>query len=141
MAQEVLTEIELDAPIDIVWGVLADIESWPSWTRIFGFKFGKLKTGGRAVLMARVGPGVAALPIRFDVVDRERELRWHGGIPGVVHGSHYLKLEDAGNGRTRLIHGEDFSGLVINATWGAIGKQLPGAYKAFNRDLARRVDG
>lgn len=139
MTKEVRTEIELDAPIDIVWGVLEDIDGWPSWTRIFGFKFATLKTGGRAVLLARVGPAATPLPIKFDVVNRERELRWHGGVPGIVHGSHYLKLEDAGNDRTRLIHGEDFSGLIISASWRLIGDQLPGAYKAFNRDLARKL--
>lgn len=139
MTRDVLTEIELDAPIGKVWSLLSDVDSWDTWTSIFNFKMANLKPGGRALLLAKVGPAPAPLPVKFDVVEKERELRWHGGVPGVVYGSHFLKLEKVDASRTRLIHGEEFSGLVINASWGLLGKQLPAAYKAFNRHLQKRL--
>lgn len=139
MAQEVRTEIELDAPVGKVWALLADIDSWDDWNSVFRFRRADARQGGRGLLLAKVGPVAVPLPIQFDVVDKERELRWHGGLPHVVHGSHYLKLEALENNRTRLVHGEDFSGIVISASWRLIGKQLPAAYRAFNRALERRL--
>lgn len=139
MPHDVHTQIELEAPIGKVWSLLADINSWDTWTPIFNFKMASLKPGGRALLLAKVGPAPAPLPVKFDVVDKERELRWHGGVKGMLYGSHFLKLEKIDENRTRLIHGEEFSGLVISASWGLLGKQLPAAYKAFNRHLSRRL--
>ncbi|MDX1496337.1 MAG: SRPBCC domain-containing protein [Salinisphaeraceae bacterium] len=139
MPRDILTEAEINAPISRVWNVLADIDTWDTWTSIFNFKKAKLEPGGRGLLLARVGPGAAPLPIRFDVVDNEREIRWHGGVPGVLHGSHFLKLEKIDDKTTRLIHGEEFTGLVINASWKLIGDQLPAAYDKFNRDLISRM--
>ena len=129
MPRDVLTEAELDAPIDEVWAVLMDIDSWENWTNIFKFTRARLEEGGSAILWARVGPAATPLPIKFDVIEEESELRWHGGLPGVVYGSHFIKLERIDAQRTRLIHGEEFSGLVISASWPLIGKQLPGIWR------------
>lgn len=139
MSHEVRTEIELDAPISRVWELLADIDHYKNWNRIFSFSMAKPEPGGRGVLWARLGPAKTPLPIRFDVVEPEVELRWHGGFKKVVHGSHYLKLEELPENRTRLVHGEEFSGFVIDAVWTQLSKQLPAAYKAFNRALEREL--
>lgn len=140
MSHDVRTEIELDAPIDKVWALLADVENYGDWNGIFRFSRANLKPGGRGILWAKVGaPFQVPLPVKFQVVDEESELRWQGGFGPVVHGSHYLQLEALPNNRTRLVHGETFSGIVIDATWKAIAKGLPGAYKAFNKKLAQAL--
>lgn len=140
MAHDVLTEIELDAPVDKVWALLEDVENYSDWNSIFSFSRTNLKEGGRGILWAKVGaPFKVPLPIKFQVVDEEKELRWQGGFGPVVHGSHFLKLESLPNKRTRLTHGETFSGVVIDASWNAIGKGLPGAYRAFNKKLAQKL--
>ncbi len=139
MANEVKTEIEIDAPVSRVWALLQDIEHYKSWNRIFNFTHANLKPGGRGILWARVGPAVTPLPVRFDVVEPECELRWHGGLQKLGYGSHYLRLEALPDDRTLLTHGEEFSGLLFNASWKLLGKQLPGAYKAFNKALVREL--
>ncbi len=140
MSHDVSTEIELDAPIAKVWAILEDVEKYGDWNGIFKFTRANLKVGGRAILWAKVGaPFQVPLPVKFQVVDEEKELRWAGGFGPVVHGSHFLKLESLPNDRTRLTHGETFSGVVIDASWKAIGKGLPGAYKAFNKKLAQKL--
>ena len=140
MSHEVRTEIELDASVDKVWALLEDVENYGDWNKIFRFTRSNLKAGGRGILWAKVGaPFQVPLPVKFQVVEVGKELRWQGGVSPVVHGSHYLKLEALPNDRTRLVHGEEFSGAVINASWKAIGKQLPGAYHAFNKALVRAL--
>lgn len=139
MAYDVSTEIELDAPIADVWAVLEDVHSWGDWSRIFRFTRATLKPGGAGILWAKVGPIAAPLRVKFQVIDNESELRWQGGVGGVLKGSHFLKLEVIDEKRTRLIHGENFDGVVISASWKLLAGQLPGAYKAFNKELARKL--
>lgn len=140
MSHDVCTEIELDAPVDQVWALLEDVENYANWNSIFSFKRTNLKPGGRGILLAKVGaPFKVPLPVKFQVVEPNKELRWQGGFGPVVHGSHFLKLEELPNNRTKLTHGETFSGVVIDASWKAIAKGLPGAYKAFNKKLAQKL--
>lgn len=140
MAHEVRTEIELDAPVSEVWEVLENVQAFGDWNRIFRFSNVKFKPGGRAVLWAKVGaPFQVPLPVKFEVIEPEQELRWHGGLSGVVHGSHYLKLKALPADRTLLVHGEEFSGLIIDATWKGLSRQLPAAYHAFNKALVRKL--
>lgn len=140
MSQEVVTEIELDHPISIVSDLLCDVRNYRKWSRIFSFRFAQPRSGGRALLMARLaGPAVAAIPVKFDRLEPETEVRWSGGFEFAAHGSHYLIMEALDDNRTRLIHGEVFTGPVIDLAWGAVGDNLSKAYSAFNREVARRL--
>ncbi len=140
MSQEIRTEVELDATPDEVWNLLSDVSSWREWSKVFSFLRPNARPGGFAVLLASVGgPLPAALPVRFDVFDTRREIRWHGGTRLAAHGSHYLQLEPLPGERTRLVHGEVFSGPLIKAGWPLLGNKLPGAYHAFNKEVARRL--
>lgn len=139
MAHDVTTEVTLDAPIAEVWALLADVHNWSNWNRIFRFSRASLKPGGAGMLWARIGPAEIPLRVKFQVVDEQRELRWEGGVGPVLHGSHYLKLEAIDDTHTRLTHGETFKGVVISASWKLLVGQLPAAYKAFNKQLAKKL--
>lgn len=140
MSQEVVAEIELDHPITAVSDLLCDVEHYKDWSRVFSFRFAQARPGGRALLMARLaGPVVAAIPVKFDNLDPEREVRWSGGFKVAAHGSHYLKMEKIDEDRTRLIHGEVFTGPAIELPWNAISGNLTRAYHAFNREVQRQL--
>jgi len=139
MAKQILTEIDIDAPIAAVWAVLEDIQNWPEWNRAFSFRKADFRPRGRATLMAGLGSASLPLPVRFEVIDKQKELRWHGGKKGLAYGSHYLKLQSLDQTRTRLIHGEEFSGAIVQLSWPLLKKPLPAAYKAFNRALKKRL--
>ncbi len=140
MPHEIHTEIELDATPEQVWNLLEDVSRWREWSRIFSFVRPNARPGGFALLLASVGgPLPAALPVRFDTFDTHREIRWHGGPKMVAHGSHFLRLEALENNRTRLVHGEEFCGALVDAGWHLFGNKLPGAYHAFNKEVARKL--
>lgn len=140
MSTDVVVESEINAPIEKVWDLLANVEGYRDWSRVFSFVKAKAEPGGWAILKARLaGPVAMFVPVRFDTFDEQREIRWHGGVGPVAYGSHYLKLQAIDENTTLLTHGEDFTGVAIKAGWGLIGKQLPGAYKAFNREVQRKL--
>ena len=60
----------------------------------------------------------------------ERELRWLGHFifTGIFDGEHYFLLDPLGDDRTRLTHGESFSGLLV----GFLGTTLDATETGFN---------
>ncbi len=103
-------KIEINAPIEHVWSVLVDRESYGQWNPVILSQDGELKVGAQSTM--RINPGF--FPMNVNIVYREikrnQELSWFG-CPPLVKGYHYFRLQDLGNGKTQLIHGEDF-GLV-----------------------------
>lgn len=136
MAKAVRTEIELNAPPAAVWALLADVEHWQNWNNIFFFSKADLRVNGKAMLKVGLGPTAAPVPVRFQTVAEQQELRWHGGLSAIGYGSHYIKLEAMPNNRTRLIHGEEFKGAAISLAWPAMKRSLPKLYRKFNQQVA-----
>ena len=60
----------------------------------------------------------------------EREIRWLGTlfVKGLFDGEHYFLLDPIDADRTRLVHGEKFSGLLV----GPLGNRLPATEQGFN---------
>ena len=87
--------------------------------------------------------GLPPLPIRARVtrVDPQRELRWLGGIRGILLGERYFLVRPHGGG-TRLVHGEHFSGVLGRAfIRGGVAARIEAAYQATNRALQSVVEG
>lgn len=60
-------------------------------------------------------------PASRTAVTPNRELRWQGRLlaPGLFTGEHYFLIEEAGPGRVRFVHGEDFFGILVPLAGGS----------------------
>jgi hypothetical protein len=110
------TEIEIDAPVETVWGVLTDFASYPTWSPFIEKIDGPLEVGAR--LRVRLHPpGARAITMRprLRTVDAPHELRWLGrlGLPGIFDGEHRFEVEPIGGHRTRLVQSEAFRGILV----------------------------
>jgi hypothetical protein len=110
------TEIEIDAPPERVWSVLTDFRRYPEWNPFITNIEGALSVGD--TLDLRVSPPESSehrLRPKLLVCEAPRELRWRGHlfIKGLLDGEHFFQVHDAGDGRTRFVHGEDFSGILL----------------------------
>ena len=135
------TETTIDAPPDEVWKHLTDFERHDEWSEHFKLR-GRPVVGEPARVEFRLFGRAAGSAVVIERVEQGRELRWHGGPKGLVTGSHYFILQplDAGQ-RTRLRHGENFSGLLAPLVWAFLKAQLGPSYAGFNEDLKQRVEG
>ncbi len=135
------TETTIDAPPDEVWKHLTDFERHDEWSEHFKLR-GRPVVGEAGRVEFRLFGRAAGSAVVIERVEQARELRWHGGPKGLVTGSHYLILQplDAGQ-RTRLRHGENFSGLLAPLVWAFLKAQLGPSYAGFNEDLKQRVEG
>ena len=111
--RNIRTELDIDAPIEEVWSVLSDIENWESWNPVVPKIQARKQLGGGVRFEIHVPPGKPLkLAAKFLAWEENREMAWGGGIPGVFSGNHYFRLEPRDAGGCRIIHGEDFRGLV-----------------------------
>jgi hypothetical protein len=140
--RRVETSIEIDAAPERVWALLTDFAGMPDWNPFIRSISGPLAKGSRlSVEVALPGKGGMRFKPVVLVTNPERELRWLARlvVPGVFDGEHYFLLEPAGEGRTRFIHGEAFSGLLV-ALLGRTISAAEAGYQAMNVALKRRAE-
>lgn len=134
------TEIVIAAPVETVWATLTDFASYPNWNPLITSLEGDISEGGKveaSILGMTIKP-------RIQRLDANSELRWlgHAGVPGLFDGEHYFRLESRGEGSTRFVHGERFSGLLI-PIFGIIGLfgRTERGFIAMNEALKARAEG
>jgi hypothetical protein len=133
------TEIEIAAPPEAVWAVLANNTRYPEWNPYHVKVTGDFVPGGKLVVDVHKpnGEDVTVKPrlLRFEP---NRELTWGGGIRGLFYGEHVFLLEPAGPNRTRLIHKEAFKGLLVRFV---PLEAIDEGYKRMNQALKAYVEG
>jgi hypothetical protein len=117
------TEIDINASAAKVWAVLTDFPKMPLWNPFITAITGRLAPGERLTITIHP-PGKSAITLHPTLltVAPERELRWlgHFMISGIFDGEHYFLLDPLGDNRTRLTHGESFSGLLVGFLRGTL---------------------
>jgi hypothetical protein len=133
--------VDIAAPPERVWAVLADLAAYPEWNPFIRSASGKLSEGSRLTLRL-VPAGGRAMTFRPTVLAaRPGELlRWIGRliVPGIFDGTHQFALEDLG-GRTRLTQSETFRGLLVPFTGKPIAR-TEASFQALNRALTERAE-
>ncbi len=123
---------EIDAPLDAVWAVVADVETAPDWQRgLDTLTVLERDDEGRAVQCETTTDAtlkVFTARVRFTYVSPSA-LSWdqERGDLRSMHGS--WQLEDAGEGRTRATYTLDGDPGVL------MGRFLKGALEAKIRDI------
>ncbi len=139
--KEIITEIIIQAPKEKVWQVMTDLEAYQEWNPFLVASEGKLKVGERLKnTMVLDGATQVFKPI-ITVLDKNQKFEWLGGLPlNIFNGRHYFILEDLGNGLTKLIHGEKFTGFLHKFIINKIGESTRQGFINWNRALKERVE-
>lgn len=106
------TVVEVNVPIERVWAVISDLDTWRSWTVLpFRTRGRTPLDAGAPVWIGRRGGRVPSVLAYWTVVDEDRELAWGGELFG-VRVRHGLILERLGDDRTRIHHAEGVDGWL-----------------------------
>jgi hypothetical protein len=103
--------VEIAAPPETVWSVMADVERWHEWTasirRVRLFHQGPLRVGSRALVrQPRLPPALWTVTS----IEPGRSFVWRSGAPGMrVDGRHAIAPGPAGVRVTLALH---FSGVL-----------------------------
>ncbi len=128
--KNIRTEILINTDITKVWDVLMDFNSYPKWNPFITSISGEPKLGNRLTVSINP-PGGKGMTFKPNILTLEsnKEFRWKGklGISGIFDGEHYFILEFLEKDKTKFIHGEIFSGLLVPL----VGKMLDKTQKGF----------
>lgn len=139
--KEVRTEILIEAPVEVVWKVFVDFESFGAWNEIMTVK-GLPELGERLVVNIQIAGRNSTFKPKVTVVEEERKLEWRGslGHKRIFAGDHFFHFDPEGEGLTRLIHGEHFSGVFSRPILRKIGVDTQAGFEAFNRAIKERSE-
>jgi hypothetical protein len=140
--KKVRTEHFIPFPPERAWAVLTDFGAYADWNPLNIEAAGDAGLGNRIAMTfvnpARPGTTIDQI-VRISVFEPFRRLAWRGRVPLLFHGCHHFELIPEAGG-TRLLHGEDMSGLVALAFSAArIERDFVPVYERTNRALEARV--
>ena len=109
--------IEIDAPAEVVWEILVDLDSYAEWNPFITEASGEIRRGER--LKIRIEPpGTRDATFRPTVLtaERGRRLEWLGRllVPKIFDGRHQLHIHPLDNDRVRFVQREEFSGMLVS---------------------------
>lgn len=143
MRHRLSTEIIIEAPPQRVWAVLTDLEAYGSWNPFMVSSEGEPVVGHRLVnRMQPPGGRAQTFKPTVTVVDPPRTFEWLGrlGVPGLFDGRHRFDLEPAGDGCTRLVHQESFSGLFVRMLRSTLDTKTRRGFELMNDALKARAE-
>ncbi len=131
------TEITIAAKPPKVWRILTDFEKHPEWNPFIRSIAGKKAVGEKLTISIQPpeGRGMTFKPVVLSYSEN-REFKWKGtlGVEGIFDGEHYFILSAKTDGTTRLIHGEKFSGILVNLL-GSMLEKTKNGFEAMNNSL------
>lgn len=138
------TEVEIAAPPPEVWAKITDINGWSDWNPTV------TKIGGAAVKGEMLditisaedgsdGPNYLAMIVELE---EPKTFRWRAKMmsEAVFKNDRIFTLEPTETG-TRLIHSEEFSGMMVPIMWGFFETGVPKILGDMNAALKSTLEG
>ncbi|MBK7580431.1 MAG: SRPBCC domain-containing protein [Myxococcales bacterium] len=135
------TEIEIAAPPQAVWDELIAFARYPEWNPFISSVSGRLELGERLTLvLSSAGGNDRKLVTTLTRIEPPATLRWTSKflVRGLFDGEHYFELLPLAGDRTRLVHGEELTGALVQY----MGPRLTAMARGFvgmNEALAKRL--
>jgi hypothetical protein len=141
---ELRAETDIAAPVDRVWQILMDFDSFPRWNPFIRSVRGRPEVGCR--LDVEIGPsgsrGMRFHPTVTSVVPK-REFRWMGRVAfrGLFDGEHIFELKSLGPAGTRFVQRERFRGLFVPLMARRLRKDVRRGFEEMNQALRDQAVG
>jgi hypothetical protein len=142
---ELRSEVEVDAPVERVFQVLTELERYPEWNPFLTSGSGSLVVGQRLTLDLSLPEGDSyVLRPTITHLTENAELRWSGHflLPALLRLEQLFLVSPARTGtggRTRLVQGLNFSGLLLRYSGKALTQAARGAVY-MNQALKKRAE-
>lgn len=141
--KELYSIIEIDAPVNKVWGILTDFDSYPEWNPFIRKIKGIVEEGQKinAFFQLQDSKGTSFSPAILNV-EPNRELRWLGRfiLPKLFDGEHIFELKELENNKTLFIQREKFRGILVPMILKSIGEKTQKGFEEMNKALKERAE-
>lgn len=143
MHHELHTEVEIAAPVEVVWEALTDLGAYQDWNPFIVSSQGRADVGERLTnrMQPAGGRGITFKPT-VTVAEPPVTLEWLGrlGLPGIFDGRHRFDLAPSQNGGTLVTQSEQFDGILVRFMRTSLDTQTLAGFEAMNAALKARVE-
>ena len=139
----ITTEIIINANKEKVWKILTDFQSYPEWNPFITRIQGDIKSGSRIMVTMNIEgrKPTSFKPYIVSIMPGEK-FCWKGKlfVKGLFDGTHHFTLDETADGKTRLIQGENFTGLLTGPVLQKIGAATRDAFEQMNLALKEKAE-
>lgn len=143
MRHELHTQIDIDATPEAVWNVLTDLDHYSDWNPFIVEASGDVAVGNKLTNRMQA-PGGKAMTIKPAVtaVEPAQTFEWlgHLGVRGVFDGRHRFELQATPAGGTRVMHNEEFQGVLVRFMRKTLDNQTKSGFEVMNVALKNRAE-
>ncbi|REL24284.1 SRPBCC domain-containing protein [Rhodohalobacter sp. SW132] len=141
--KELRTEIDIHAPVSVVWQVLTEFDQYPEWNPFITSLTGEIAPGERFRVTLQP-PGSRAMTFRpvCTHLSENRRFSWRGNLifPGLFDGEHIFEMTEIKNETTRFIQRENFSGILLPMLWKQLNTKTKEGFELMNQKLKERCE-
>jgi len=120
------SSMEIGAPPEAIWRVLADIGNWPAWDPTTNQAEGVIEKNAQLKFVSTLAPG-RALPVTVSAIDEPFLLEWTGGMPPQLVSLRTHRISPKGDECSLVEVSQEMSGPM----WAQIESSFPDLDKAF----------
>jgi hypothetical protein len=134
------TAIEIAAPPEQVWAVLADLASYPEWNTVFRQASGQLAPGNKITITSTHPETGHTITVKVKVLTAEpaTELRWVSSVLGLMTSEHSFILSPTSGG-TQLVQTQTYRGWFTRFPPKTINR-IRVSFEAINEDIRQRAE-
>lgn len=140
---QLTTEIEIEAPTDVVWEILTDLPAYADWNPLVVESAGEVAVGQRLVNRLQA-PGGRVMTFKPTVTEvaTGRVFEWLGRLllPGLFDGRHRFELHRTPSGGTRFVHAEGFRGVLVPLMKRSLDRDSLAGFEAMNAAIKTRAE-
>lgn len=137
---QVKTEVILQAPVDRVWALVADLSLYPQWNLLVEKATGAFEPGGRLDLSVRL-PGIDPFHVAVRVLRLETEalFSWRGAMwsDALLAWTYCLRLEGGAAGQVKVVQTSEFTGALAPLFSFALNRSFAAGMSDLNQALMR----
>jgi hypothetical protein len=134
--------IEIAAPAERIWALLADVQAWSNWNPLYASATGKLAVG-ETIHMRVAIPGMkpqSARPVVTEVTPNRRIRYFTRAMAGLTTGDRYIEVVELQPGRCLVINGELMGGPIGTLAGRLLGGRVGQGFAAMNAALKERAE-
>lgn len=116
MKFEIKTEALISAPVEVVWETLVNFENYKNWNPFIYDVVGTVNIRDKVkITLQDESKNKMSFKARILENEKNREFRWIGKlwVAGLFDGEHSFVLEKISANQTKLIHSEEFNGILV----------------------------
>lgn len=137
------TEITINANAEAVWAALMDFEQYPAWNPFITQIKGEAQVG-KQLHVVITPPNQKATTFTPKVVQRtdKQYFSWRGTFiaPWIMTGEHIFEIQVLADNQVKLLHYENFRGMLAGLIINKIGKNTQAGFEAMNQALKNKLE-